>query len=170
MRRDQGSILVVALILSVLLLILSIGFLSQRSAQNRAAQATKNQLQARLLAETGLEDALVKLSKRVDFPPLNHVTQSNFDYRNTLKNSSGTGLGSYEVSLDMRYANAPYWIVRVTSTGMVGDPAEPTSAVTLHGELDISEIDRSTYGTNSVLPNPNRYRWLSVGPFPSMGE
>jgi hypothetical protein len=159
-----------ALILSVLLLVMAIGFLSQRSSQNRAALASQNALQASLLAESGLRDALLKLGKRVEFPPLNHVDQTAFEYRNVLRAPGGEELGSYNVVVDMRYANAPYWIVRVISTGMIGDPSAPTSSYTLHGELDVSEIDRATWGTADEKPNPDRFRWLTVGPPPLVGE
>jgi type II secretory pathway component PulJ len=155
-----------ALALAALLLVLCIGFLSQRAAQNRAAKAEQSQLQAAMLAQAGLNDAALKLGKRIEFPPKNHELQTSFEYRSTLTDASGNRLGDYLVVLDLRYMNAPYWIVRVSSTGVLGDALDPSAAVTLQGEFDVSIIDRATWGTVDEIPNPHRFQWLTVGPPP----
>lgn len=151
--------MILSLLLTSLFLVMGIGFLSQRAAQNRASKAAQARFQARALAEAGLEDAAIKLAKRSNFPPLADETQRVFRYTERLSDGAGVEVGTYIVAVDMTRAGEPYFIVRLTSTGRVGPAEEPLAELTLSGELDVSSLIRET-AIRRPEPNPNRYRFL----------
>jgi Tfp pilus assembly protein PilX len=151
-HRRYGSTLVAALLVSVVLLIAGLGFLGQRAAQNRAVNASILKLRSRALAEAGLQDALQKLSKDGQFPPLYANQQSEFTYLETV-----AGVGNYTVTVDITHRQPPYSVIRLTSTGRVGTPDTPQSDTQLSGELDVAPLTRGTSN-----PNPNFFRLLYV--------
>lgn len=152
----RGSTLVAALLVSLVLLIASLGFLGQRAAQNRAAVALILKVQARALAESGIEDALQKLSKDGRFPPLFADKQTCFTYLETVTNASGAVVGDYTVSVDTTHLQAPYCILKLTSTGRLGPkPNTPQAEMQLTAEVDLSPFVR---GTNTA--NPRFFRVL----------
>ena len=159
-RQRRGATLIFVMLLSMVLLILSMGFLSQRIAQNRAANLGLRSIQARAMAEAGLEDARIKLAKRQSFPPLDDQQQADFAYSETLNNASGLPVGSYRVWLDTSYASGPHWLMRVTSRGWVGASANPEAEVVLFAEIDLSEWERATIGRSVYTPNANRFRTI----------
>ena len=71
---QRGSTLVMALFISVLLLIVGLGFLGQREGQYQAAQEQVYFVRAKALADAGLQDALGKLAKDIEFPPISIFT------------------------------------------------------------------------------------------------
>ena len=142
------------------MLVLGMGFLSQREAQSRAAKMSLFQLQARALAEAGLEDARAKLSKRHSFPPLAGMQQRNFQYSETLSDTAGNPVGVYLVEVDMSFADGPTWILKITSRGIHGTFDDPLAEYVLHAEMDVSEFDRVPIARSIYNPNPDRFKTL----------
>jgi Tfp pilus assembly protein PilX len=157
-KARRGATLIFVMLLSLVLLVLGMGFLSQRVAQNRAANLELRGLQARALAEAGLEDARIKLAKRHSFPPLDDLQQTDFRYTETLDDAFGQPAGSYQVRLDTTFADGPNWIARVTSRGWVGPSESPEAENVLFAEIDISEWTRATINRSVYTPNPDRFR------------
>jgi hypothetical protein len=153
-----------ALILMGLFLIMGIGFLSQRVAQNEAARAFQSQVQAEALAQAGLSDAVTKLAKRSSFPPLEDKDQRLFVYTEPVTDGSGQVVGEYEVTVDMTYAKIPYGIARLTSVGRAGGPGRFVAERSLRAELDISAYQRSPAG--NTTPNADRFHFHYVGDAP----
>jgi hypothetical protein len=159
-HRNAGFAFVIALLLMTLLLILGIGFLSQRRGQQQAVQSARVRLQAREIARAGIEDAFSKLSKRHDFPPVAGPTgQEVFTYIDEIRDADNRVYGEYHVSVNLDYGSAPYFLARITSLGRVGPADTPSAQVTLHAEIDLSPTVR---GSNPPVANPNRYRILSI--------
>lgn len=151
----RGSTLVAALLVSVLLLVAGMGFLGQRAAQNRAANGAILHAQARALAEAGLEDAVQKLGKDSQFPPLRAESQTVFTYAEGFSDIHGDPLGQYVVSIDVTHRQTPYFIVKLTSSGHLGSPVQATAQ--LVAELDVAAQIRGTGNAN-----PNFFRLLYV--------
>jgi len=151
----KGSTLVAALLISLVLMLAGLGFIGQRAAQNRAANSARAGLQARALAEAGLQDAMLKLSKDGQFPPLYNDQQVIFTYQEDVTDGAGVVMGTYTISLDLTHRLAPYSVIKLSSIGrLLGTtPAQ----VRLFGELDVSPTVR---GTNTA--NPNFFRWLYI--------
>ena len=161
-EKERAATLVLALLMMSLFLVMGIGFLTQRSAQNRAARASLDQVQARMLAEGGLQDALSKLKLRHDFPPITDDSQTVFEYTETVRTPTGDALGTYTVEIDTSYSHRPFWLMRIVSRGRVGDASAPQAEKILYAELDVSEFDRATVRLAVPTPNPNYYRCLFV--------
>jgi hypothetical protein len=150
--------LIFVLLLSLVLLVMGMGFLSQRVGQNRAANKELRETQARALAEAGLEDVRIKLAKRNGFPPIDGRQQTNFLYVESLRDASGQSLGTYQVDIDATFASGPTWLMRITSRGFVGTPQSPEAEVVLFAEIDVSEWDRAGIVRSIYLVNPDRFR------------
>jgi len=161
MKSRGGSTLVAALLISVVLLLAGMGFLGQRAAQNRAVNGALLNAQARALAESGIEDALQKLSKDNRFPPLNADSQTVFTYQETALDAGGNPLGESQVTVDVTYRQAPYSIIKLTSIGRVGPPGGPWQATAqLESELDVAPKVR---GAATVNPNFFKLLYLRSG-------
>lgn len=160
-RGSRAAALVAALLITALMFAVGVGFLGQRSGQYQAAQEQINYLQALAVADAGLADAYTKLSKDIDFPPLRAADQSVFSYQDELLDNAGTRVGTYRVSIDLEYQNFPFELVRVTSTGVLGDVASPTAQVSRTMEIDIAELER---GSNPLrlTPNPELFRTIGI--------
>lgn len=143
-----------------LFLVMGIGFLSQRRSQQQAVQAARLRLQSKEIARAGLEDAVAKLSKRWDFPPISGPAgEESFTYTQELTGAGGQRLGEFTVTLYMDRAVAPYELIRLTSIGRVGETEPAPSQVTLHAELDVAEFVRDT---DPPVPNPDHFRVLYI--------
>lgn len=141
MKNQPAFMLIVVLLVAALVMTLGLGYLSGNSPRYNASVYAKSSAQAKALAEAGLEDARVKLQKDPRFPPIGDATQTTFAYRETLQDLDGQLAGSYVVTLDWTYLVAPYYVVVVTSQGLVGpDPAKPTGNCVLHAEFDLRAI------------------------------
>ncbi len=144
----RGMMLLLTLFLMGIFLIMAMGFLQQRVGQNKASTATIEEVQARAIARSGIEDAMAKLSKHHDFPPRSDVSQKQYRYTENISNSDGVTKGSFTVAIDTRYAQGEFWLVRITSTGYLGGPTQPLAKSTCFAELDVSKIQRPR-------PNPS---------------
>lgn len=72
-----------------------------------------------------------------------------------------TPIGSCVVSLDSTYAASPFYLLRITSTGLVGSPDKPRARCRILAELDLSPTVR---GGSAV--NPGYFRlvnWIDSG-------
>jgi hypothetical protein len=156
MRRiaQNGSTLIMALFISILLLLIGMGFLGQREGQYRAAQEQIYFLQARVLADAGLEDALGKLAKDIEFPPIRSRDQGVFSYQEFMRDSNGDVVGSFRVSIDANYRDRPYSILRIHSVGNLGPEDDPLARVKRVLEIDMASTARAF---NNGTPNPNLF-------------
>lgn len=152
---SRGSTLVVSLLLGVLILLLGMALLSVQSSHRRAARALEAGVQAKLLAEAGLEDARVKLSRDPFYPDATGSAQPTFSYTETLP--SGPSKGSFSVTIDRSRIDEPYFLLIIESTGRVGRPG-PESSRTLQVAIDVCPFSRS----NPSIPNPDLFRVLSL--------
>ena len=143
-----------ALFIAVLLLIVGLGFLGQREGQYRAAQEQTYYVQAKALADAGLQDALAKLAKDIEFPPIRSVDQSVFSYSEQMTDSGGQPVGNFRVSVNAKYRDLPYAVLIISSVGTLGDPEEPLARVERSIEVDISPEVRSNAGGD----NPDLFK------------
>lgn len=151
--RRRGILMVAALMLSVLILILGMAYLGQRGDQMRAAYRDQEALRALQIAMAGLEDARVKLDHDPRFPPVGLGDQKVFAYSEPVLDLDGvTRLGTYEVTLDASWMQAPYGLLRVESLGRVEDAAGVRAQRKVLGEFDLSEVVRGT-----LNPNPRSF-------------
>ena len=141
-----------------------LGFLSHRAAQNAAAKSSQLQIQALALAESGMEDALIKLNKRSDFPPLSDVTQPAFVYSEVLFDKNGDEAGEYVVSIDTSQASSPpFWFITIASTGRVGPRGSPIAEKKIVGQIDTSKFMRNGTSKSQLKQvNPDFYRFNYV--------
>ncbi len=142
MNNQRGSVLILVLILTTLFLVMGVGFLSQRASQNRAARSGVFVLQARALALAGLNEATAKLSKHRDFPPKWDLTQTRYRYSEEVLGRDGDPFGWYTVTVDTTLAGSPDYILRLSSTGYLGDREEPAAKFSLLGEIDLCPHQR----------------------------
>lgn len=140
------------LMLSLIMLLLGLGFLNKRASQYRGAYQTTYSVMALQLARAGLEDARVKLDKCRDFPPQTGQDQKTFSYTEVLVPDRE----SYTVTLDLSLRDEPFFIVRVTSTGVSGAVEQPRARRVLTAELDFAPNLRS----DSSLPNPDYFQFV----------
>lgn len=141
------------LLLCLILFALGSGLLSKQSALYEGSMQQVRAAQARALAQTGLQDALAKLMRDDSFPPLSSEGQQVFSYTEDLSDLDGRPAGSYNVQIDRSLARRPWYVMRITSQGRVGD-----SRYTLRGELDVALKRRSQPG----LDNPDLFHWIQV--------
>lgn len=151
-KRRRAFLLVIAMLMTLMLVILGMGFLGRRGPQYAASMAHERGMQARALAEAGLEDARVKLEKDLFFPPPGDSDQFMFSYSEVVRETTGVSsdgvvVGSYTVTIDRRFETAPdppdpRWasVYIVESLGSLGeDPLHPLATVRLRMEIDYDE-------------------------------
>jgi hypothetical protein len=155
MTRARGIALIAALLISVVLLLIGIGFLGQRASQYEAAHERLYQAQAGALAQAGLADALGKLALDIDFPPLQSDVQEAFTYGDEMRDSSGALVGTFLVTVNRKYDGQPYQVIQITSRGSLGDPKQPRATASRTAEIDVAE---SLRGSDPAQPNPDLFR------------
>lgn len=141
--RRRGSTLVLALLIAALLLVVGTANLLEHRARYSARAAAALSVQAEALARAGLEDFRIKLERDPDFPPRDDVTHTVFSYTETID-----GAGAYQVTCDTSLAGSPWYLLQVTSAGWVGRSEEPQAQWVLHGEVDLSPVERGTTNDN----------------------
>lgn len=155
MRRRRG-LLIPCLFLIVLLLVLCMAQLSRQPYQYRAANEAAASIQARMLAECGMEDFRVKWTHDYDFPPEYPEGATLFTYMEPVTDwQTGNSLGVYRITVDATYTVMPYEFLRVTSEGVVGTADAPRTLFVITGTFDIKPENRTGAG-----PNPNLGRWI----------
>ena len=159
----RGVMLLIVLLLMAVFLVMGMGFIQQRVGQNSAANLAITELQAQSLARSGLEDALTKLAKHHDFPPLSDVSQNKYVYTERVVNPGGEDIGGFTVSIDTRYQTNTFWIIRISSRGFLGAQTDPQAQSTVFAELDMSKVKRPLPNANSPkVPNPKFFKLLFV--------
>ena len=148
--------LILTLLLATLLLVGGMAYLCQRQSEARWSQNALNAMQARTLAEAGLEDARLKLGKLHSFPPFADE-QKQFEYSEDIVDFNGRVAGTYTVKIDSRLTaeSGPYRVLKVESLGRLGPRSRPLAQRLIYAELDLSPVIR---GTNT--PNPKFFHWI----------
>lgn len=144
-----------ALFVAVLIFVSGLALVFQlRSDYQQRFQASR-WAQARSLAEAGLEDFRAKLERDPQFPPLQDIEQTVFEYEETVPPQGG-----YQVRSDVSLRKDPWRLVLVRSRGYLGDIRQPRLLVTLEGEFDVSVKSRSVPAND----NPFAYQFRLVTP------
>ncbi len=138
--RRPGFIMIAALLITVILVVAGMAYLGSRVAQYRGAAKGLEAAQARALARAGIEDARVKLEKDYRFPPQSAYDQPVFTYSEDVRDG-GTVIGSYTVSIDEMHRSSPFFVLRITSVGVVGNRTSPSAQATIRADLDTSTAD-----------------------------
>lgn len=124
MRQPRrGIILILVLILVATLFVMAAGFLGTRTRERETVVAARDSYQAQQLARSGLETVRVRLQNDFNFPPASmgplqevfKFSEIVMDYDDSLE------LGRYQIFCDRRWVQAPYYLLRVTAVGQVGD-------------------------------------------------
>ena len=127
------------MLLTLMLLVLSMGFITSRQVRYGGAVKAVAFGQAKSLAEAGMEDCRNKLQRDVDFPPIPPQGQTFFSYQEKVVDPWNTVIGYYTVTIDLTYAVAPYYTLRLQSTGLLGpNPTTPTAKCSITAEMDVS--------------------------------
>ena len=130
--------LMVALFIVVLMVVLGFAFLTSSSGRYAAATRMLASAQARALAEAGMEDVRLKLQRDWNFPPSSSLDQTQFGYSEEVRElGTSRRVGSYQVRVDFAHQAPPYGVIRVWSTGTLGqDPRLPYVNYTIYAEFD----------------------------------
>lgn len=100
---------------------MGLALLTSKSYQRRQLNEAQLAAQALELGRAGLEDGRVKLLKDPRFPPPSIWGHSSFSYSQSLTNSSGKQVGVFQVEVDWQYDRAPFEVLTLRSTGLLGD-------------------------------------------------
>lgn len=137
--RGQGFLLPAVLLLSTLLLIMGLALLTSKSYQRRQLNESQLAAQALELSRAGLEDGRVKLLKDPRFPPPSIWGHSSFSYSQALTHSSGRQVGVFRVEADWSYDQAPYEVLTLRSTGLLGEDAlTPVATRTVQADFQMT--------------------------------
>jgi hypothetical protein len=149
-KRRRAFLLPLALLLAMFFGVIGGAFLYSQAVLYGGAAQVAGQLQARTVAEVGIEDARCKLQRDIDFPPAGSVEQTEYAYTEPYRDPiTGVPVGSYTVVVDQTHADKPYYVVVVRSTGSVV-AGDLSILKTLVVELDVSPTRR----TNPSQDNP----------------
>ena len=155
---ERGSMLIISLLLSLILLLMGICFLTVKTLQYQGGALTGRFAAASALAETGMEDARIKLEKDPEFPPPGDEDQAIFSYSEEFYDiDEVTRAGTYTVTIDSTYKDSPYKILKITSYAIVGTIDDPLAMRRITSELDISPTMRD----NPAVPNPNYFKYIN---------
>lgn len=154
--KPKGFMLILALFMVTFIAVLALAFLGVGASSYSSAQTTRLQQQALQLAYSGIEDARVKLQRDPLFPPSAGEETKFYSYSESVHDlASGPLIGSFEVTVDQTYQEAPYFLIRVLATGRIPNGGKEIKK-TVRVELDISPNDRRT--GHETDPNPNFYK------------
>ncbi|MFN8610024.1 MAG: hypothetical protein U0931_20955 [Vulcanimicrobiota bacterium] len=159
-----GYSLVLVLFLTLLFLILGLGFLESRSSQYQVAQGLISGLQAQALAEAGIADARAKLGRDWDFPPLGRRQQPEYTYGEEVAGSDGKLAGSFQVTVSRKWLQPPYSLIKLVSVGMARSrPDEkPLALHRIEAVVDMSWQVRGQPASLTVDPtNPGYFRLMN---------
>lgn len=136
--RTRGFLLVFALLLTILVTVIALGLLGVRRGNYAASRAIVNNLQARALAHSGMNDIWAKLANDPNFPTGIGDEQVQFSYREEVLDSARREVGSYTVRIDRRYRQT-HEVVLLESTGVAGGLDANSSTFTIYAELSTRE-------------------------------
>lgn len=115
MKKRRGSLYLMVLLLTGLLVVLGMAYLGMQGAEAQASLEAVSAAQAYQLARAGIEDAFCKLSKDKIFPPPGGLEQKTYTYGEQLSDS-----GSYRVTVDTSRIDPPQSLIGITSQGFAG--------------------------------------------------
>jgi hypothetical protein len=135
---------------------MGVSFLTIKEMQYKSAVFLERSVMAGLIAEAGMEDARIKLEKDFDFPPRGDEDQTLLAYSEPFYDMDGTTLiGHYAILIDISRKEPPYFIIRITSIGTVGDADAPLARRKIVAELDIPTI------RGGSTTNPDFFRYIN---------
>ena len=158
--RERGSVLILVLILLMILFVMGMTLLSIRSTQATGVAMMKYGMVAKYIAEAGMEDARVKFTKDLKFPPGGSQGDYFFSYTESLKYTGDRVLGEYTVTIDTsrNVPGTPNYdrSVLVTSVGISRDPNGNIMARHKISAL----LDASLQKRGGSGENPNLYQYI----------
>lgn len=133
--RRKGFALVLALLISTLLLVLGMAFMTKQSYRYRLARLAADAVAAKALAMSGYENSRVKLEHDMLYPPPDQRYHDEYSYRETVHDlNSTTEVGSYEVTVDRRWMDPPYEVLVIISEG---HPVESAARYRIRAEINL---------------------------------
>ena len=145
----RGVALLGVLLTLSLLLVLSMGYLTQQLHRYRAATQVRLRLLAQSLAEMGWRETEVKLLKDSNFPPAADPDQKVFAYSEPVLDSQGQRQGFYHVRFDRSLA-LDEQLLLCTVEGEVCPDKDSLARYSLKVEWDLAQ------------PSRRPFRWLMV--------
>lgn len=138
--RNRGFALVIALLLTTLLLVLGLAFLSKQGSRYRLARLAADAMVAKGLALSGMETTRVKLQTDLYFPPPDYRFHDEYSFAENVYEMGSTTdvIGTYEVTIDRRWQDPPYEILIVTAEG---HPKESNARYRIRAEIDVTDTD-----------------------------
>lgn len=156
MRLRRAFLLPLALMLATLFGVVGGAYLQAQATLYGGGSKLTRAMQARQLAEIGIEDARCKLQRDLAFPPPGGRDQRAFSYIENYRDPfTGSLVGSYTVTLDVTHSETPYFVIIVRSAGFVQSAGE-TATKTIVAEFDVSPKDRN----NAADDNPHYLQTL----------
>lgn len=140
--KRKGFALVLSLLISTLLLVLGMAFMTKQSYRYRLARLSAEAMAAKALAYAGLENSRVKLQHDMLFPPPDERYHDEYSYREVVCDlGSNNEVGSFDVTVDRRWMDPPYEVIIVTSEG---HPHQSVARYRIRAELDVKD-SRSSF-------------------------
>lgn len=182
----RGSTLVTVLLLSAVLILMGMSAVYTQSRNYVVSYLEKEEAQAGLLAEAGLDEAVLKWSKDFRFPPLPHDRKTFGSSERVYDPETGAPVGGWTVTWDLSRQGPPapgldpasastydypWYVVRISSEGyLLDEDGEVTSRRRIYAELDVSPKSRgSTFkrgedkpSLNGFYTNPNYLRLVRL--------
>lgn len=147
--------LVVSLLLLAVMLVVSLGMLLRQPLSYHRAGRRVESLQARGLAEAGLEHMRVQLMN--DWRTWRQGQPEPMSFTEHVRDPvTGEVVGAYRVTLDRRWEKEIYRLLRVESEGLTGSLVQPRARFVIEAVLDLSETDRA----GGVAQNPDYFRFI----------
>ena len=154
--RRKAFILILALFIVTFISVLALAFLGAGPMNYRTAMSVTLEQQVHWLAQSGIEDARIKLQRDPDFPPSMGDEGLYFSYSEQISDLGGTSpIGSFEVTVDKSHAKDPYYLVILNSTGRLSRQGQEMKS-SIRAEVDISPSDRRSGHEDE--DNPNFYK------------
>jgi hypothetical protein len=176
---QRGSLLIITFFLAIILLVMGIAVLTMQQNRHKGALLARRGLQAKMVAEAGIEDARIKIQKDIHFKPRAGDLTYYF-YSESLKDpSDGSIVGRFEVTVDYtkssfdpayapssqaQYYAYPFYIVRVRSLGIIGETDNPAAKREIIADIDVCPVNRDA--SNYAQTNPHFYQvinWRDMG-------
>lgn len=144
MKRKQGFALILALLLTTLLLVLGMAFLSKQSHRYRLARLSADAVIAKNLAYAGMENTRAKIEHDLLFPPPDERYHDEYSYREEVTDLADPRVvGHYDVTIDRRWMDPPFQVIVIISEGR---PVDSFAIYRIRGELDVSDhVSRNRY-------------------------
>lgn len=141
-RRERAFLLITALLVSIILLLLGMGFVGSQADRYRGIKRSADTAKARALCIAGLEDARLKIQNDLRFPPPMAAGQTTFSFGEQLDVGAPPQPGTYSVVVETAYnvdglPISPGRVLLITSTGSLGDPNDPVAQYQIKAELDM---------------------------------